>query len=578
MRTHTHVTLTVSIVCLLALAGCGDSPKSAGVRSQRSDAPSAVPAHVAGTVAEYARLVDAGYLPVEGYGLVVGLGEEGSSEVPAGVEKYLTKELSRVFGRPTQGTGHITPRRILDDLDTAAVRVSGVIRPAAPIGEVFDVYVEALPHTQTRSLAGGTLWPCDLFLSVPGGDPSRVQVKKWATASGSVFLNPYLDHQDPAEQARLRAGRVIGGGKVTKNRQIKLQMLQPDYSRCDLIQERINLRFGGRPRRPARRERIANATSSSAISLRIPPSHRDRYEYFLDLVLHLPLRANAEAQARRVAEQMRQPGADHEELALIFEAMGKEVLPILSTLYGADDPAAAFYAARAGLRMGDTGPALEVVLAAARHGDASYQLKAVQELGRHRRILRARQVLRELIDCDNERVRAAAYEGLIHHNDTTTIQRTDVADRFDMDVIRSSREYVIYATQSDTQRIALFGSNMRLNRPVFFTMADDLVTIDAPADSEQVRVFRKVPRSGGYSDTLTVDCDIPCLVRTLGDTPERDLESGSFKGLGLTYSQVVRVLLTLCERGDIPARFVLQQGDRVDRRGRPGRVGRPDIR
>ena len=47
------------------------------------------------------------------------------------------------------------------------------------------------------------------------------------------------------------------------------------------------------------------------------------------------------------------PGANHEELALVWEAMGKTILPMVKPLYGSSNAVAGYYAARTGLRLGD---------------------------------------------------------------------------------------------------------------------------------------------------------------------------------------------------------------------------------
>jgi len=77
-------------------------------------------------------------------------------------------------------------------------------------------------------------------------------------------------------------------------------------------------------------------------------------------------------------------------------------------------------------------------------------------------------------------------------------------------------------------------------------------------------VYRKIPGKDMYSDTLYFEPTVEQLISTLGNRPERD-ESGNIKGLGLTYSQIVRVLYGLCTSRQIPAKFVLQKSPALRR-------------
>ena len=100
-----------------------------------------MPPYVAGTVAEYATLVGGGELPVRGYGVVVGLGKNGSAEVPRHLQESISQYLlKKKLGSWHAGTEGITPTRFLRDLDTAVVLVEGAIPPGAPIGERFEIY------------------------------------------------------------------------------------------------------------------------------------------------------------------------------------------------------------------------------------------------------------------------------------------------------------------------------------------------------------------------------------------------------------------------------------------------------
>lgn len=518
----------------------------------------ALPPYIANTVAEYAQLVG-GDRTVQGYGVVVGLGRKGSSEVPAYVQGYLKDFLAKKnLGSYRAGTASLSPMRFLRDKDTTVVLVKAVIPPGAPVGSRIDVAVSSLPETQTKSLDGGLLMPGELRLAVSGvtarGGPSKVL----AQAGGEVFLNPFLDYTTPSAAAQCRRGIIPGGGKVVVANPLVLQLRRPAHEIASVLQRRINGRFGYNPR-------VAIAKGSSYIELHIPSKFRDNYRYFLRLIMHLPINVGPgaeEAHARRIAEAMTLPNADHDELSLVWEAIGSQVVPTVKKLYASSNPPEAFYAARTGLRLGDRA-ALEVLLRFAVSSNSLMQIPAVEELGRHPGLFRSATTLRKLLDDDNELVRVAAYESLLKLGDRSSVRRTKVG-RFVLDLVRSDRNDVVYATQTMQPRIVVFGKDMKVLCPMFYRAPDDLVTINAKAEDKTLTVWRKIPWDGSYSESQNVDFNVKSLITVLGSPPKRD-DKGNVVGLRLTYGQVVSVLHKLCKDGDIKAKFVLQISPDIQR-------------
>ena len=568
--------------------------------------PASIRPEVAGTVGEYAGLVGGGSLLVDGHGLVVGLGKNGSSEVPPRLRKYLDQYMrKRKVGSALAGTASVQPAAIIADLDTAVVRMLGVIPPGAPKGWKFDVRVAALTRTGTRSLDGGILYTFPLFMATGEGQPPTSGARKWATAKGSVFINPFLDATNPKDTVRLREGRIIGGGTVTESRPLRLVLREADYARCNTIQQRINARFGRRGLR------VANAKNPSTIDLKIPPAFADDYEHFLELVTHLPLQSDPgrwEAGAVAVGRAIEKPGANANGLSLVWEAMGIQIVNSCRQHYASHNPSASFYSARAGMRLQDDS-AGDVLTRIARTTGSTFQIPAIRELSKHRKFYRSRNVLRSLIDDESNLVRIAAYEAMVELGDTTLIQRQTVGE-FEVDLVKSSRSYVIYATQAGHKRLALFGRDMQVANRVFFdmpdpfntsnglvTIADRLVDVDAngsqvdlakltPAEragtkttkQPQLMVFRSIPRTGGISQPFYIDFKVDSLIGTLGHRAEHDSD-WKIKGLDLTYGQVVAVLYRMCELDKcIPAKFVLQHlpGRETIYRG-AATVDRPDM-
>jgi flagellar basal body P-ring protein FlgI len=575
----------VVAVCLLG-AGCGNGT-TASNKPKVGETTIVVPTHQAGTVSQYARVVGSRLLPVRGYGVVGGLGKDGSSQIPSHLRNYLIQYLRRRdIGSRKAGLEDVPPERILRDMDTAIVEISGSIPSCAPMGRVFDVRVRAI-GSQVRSLDGGMLYEAELRLATGNVTAPDRGSKILATAAGAIFVNPFIDGSKVTELVKLRDGRVIGGGKTTASRPVRLQLMRPDFSRAAVIQRTINERFQ-RPGRP----RVANAKGSDAVSITIPPEWRSDHLHFLDLVLHLSLQTAGgqwEKRARKIAHAMTLPKANHDELSLVWEAMGRRAIPIISTNYADADPFISYYSARAGMRLGDMVAAPQVILRAAGSPGSPLRNEAIQELGRHPRYIQALPVLRKTLDDPDDMVRVIAYESLRKLGRNTAVLTIPVGE-FYLDIVNSKRQDVIYATQSEKSRIVLFGGNMAVMRPIYFSGLQDLLTVNAAKNDKYLTVFRKVGTSGRISPAFKVEPTVKSLIRAMGSPaqdgqgvlmvpdldfqgkPKRDnagkivYKRAGIKGMGLSYGQVVAILHRLCKQGSLvssetsrPSKFVLQK-------------------
>ncbi|MFW5839395.1 MAG: flagellar basal body P-ring protein FlgI, partial [Planctomycetota bacterium] len=393
--------LLILLAAGFVLSGCSWNSKP---EPQNVEAAVAIEPAYRGTVAEHARLVDSGYLPVTGYGIVVGLGQDGSSEVPPRLKTLLVKQLARNgLGWWRDDTETVTPMRVLRDPDTAIVRVSGKIPAGAPASTTFDVEVQAVGN-QTRSLAGGILMPVELHREQPGVDVALRATKTMATAGGPVYINPFIDPEKPENLAKMRSGRIVGGGKVLEARQVNLQMIRGnEFAMAHYIQRRINERFA-----TSLSTRIANARDASMINLTIPVEYRQNYMHFIRLIPNVPLKPDADGHAKQVAEQFVAPDANLDRLSLIWECIGAKSLPVLRRFYTHERDELAYHAARAGIRLGDTSQAAKVLgRLAAKPGPT--QVPAIYELGKHRRVYSQMQVLYEQLNSEDVQAQLAAY-------------------------------------------------------------------------------------------------------------------------------------------------------------------------
>ncbi len=598
-------------VCLL-VGGCKNpdgSWKTIPLKKEgRSEDRIAIPPDVRGTVAEVCTLVSAAAAPISKWGVVVGLGKNGSSEVPPELKNDLVKYLKGQIriGRATFDTGNITVMEFLQDRDTAIVQVEAIIPSGAPKGTHVDVLVTAPPQTQTVSLEGGLLLPVELTWERGAGGARGRYLKPLGRAEGALFVNPFLDPNRQADQARFRRARVLGGAQVLEDMPIRLQLREPDYLTCNVLQRRINERFG------ARDQQVAEAKTRYYLDIHIPREDTDDYVHFLELLMHLPRRSGPgvfEAHADRIARAMTAGGANHDSLALVWEAMGRSVLPVVQKLYSSTHAAVAYYSARTGLRLGDRHLAGPIVIRSARQSGGTHQLAAIAELGRHRSLFEAGEVLRELLNDRSELVRIAAYEALLQRGDRTAIHRHEVdkgifrkdEPSFTVDVVDSHGDFVVYVTRTAQPKIVLFGRNIPLANPLFYNDPQNVVSIfskpaltdaqiqtmaksDIDAEAEVLRrdhvvVYRKLTGTDQISKKYRIDFKVWPLIRVLGSRPRPDVETATVPGLGLTYSQVVGILRRLCRDKSIHAKFVLQRLPQLHKiyEVTPTK-GRPDVR
>lgn len=568
---HSRFCMVAICAAAVLVGGCGGQQKAETV-----SAPPAPPSVLQGTVAGLCELQGGGDMVVWGHGLVVGLAGNGSSEAPQAVRDRIANDMRKLrIGEAATDTQMLKPDRLINDLDTAVVVVQAVIPAGTPAGATLDVSVQALPRTQTRSLDGGTLFMTELreYSAVSG----RMQEGKvWARANGPIFINPFVETLDPSESARARQGRVIGGGETTKPRPIRLVLRQPDYRMAQSIMRQINDRFGG----PSK---VANALNPSIVEIRIPREFAGRHERFLDLLMHMYVPRGGgveEHKARQLAQDILLPDSLAGDISLIWEAMGKQMLPCFRHLYASENERAAYFAARAGARLEDNA-AVETMLRFAERLGSPYRLDAIAELG-HVADVRAAAVLVRLLDDGNDLVRVAAYEALRDGRYRAGIEQVRVDDSFTLDLVPSHGNYLVYARRSGEPRLAIFGKGLRIAPPLFFNGLDNLVTLHAEPDDSGVRVYRRVGARRVLSDEVSSSFEIADILATLGRSPAKD-DNGQFRGLGLTYSQVVSVAYRLCQDEfgkPLPADFLLQRPDETDRiltgmspMGRPDTAG-----
>lgn len=568
-------TVSVLAIAFLLCGGCADGW---GRRRNLPPEPTPQPASerstiLADTIGVQTLVGEGKPLRLRGYGLVAGLGDNGSRDCPTTIREYLLDYLSIELAPRDPGARRprVSPQQLIDSLDTAVVAVHGLVPVGAPRGARFDLQIEAI-GTQTRSLEGGVLLPCELKrFDVGAAGRGLVTGRPLARARGVVFTNPFRDTGAPSP----RRGYVLGGGKTLEDRTVRLLLLEPSYSTARRIQDRLNERFGQNPS-------VAEAMSKGYLTLTTPLPFAQHPDRFLQLATHLCLENTPAYVERKLIELSAElDGSDRklDHVSLTWEGIGRTVIPRIQPLYTHANPAVRFYAARAGLRLKDVA-ALPVMAQVAASADDPRRLLAVRELGQCDYPQAVRRLL-PLLDSDDQEVRVATYEGLLRHRHQAieTHRFLSVLDptqtNLTLDVVESKGKPLIYVRRTLEPRIAVFGRRLPVSLPVFYNHPKDWVTLNALEQTGDVAVLCRTHSGRLMPEPLRVPARAAELIRALAEPPVPDRE-GQIHGIGLGYSQVVEVVHALCESGTIPARLVMERASITDLLGPAELPERPE--
>jgi flagellar basal body P-ring protein FlgI len=572
----------VCCLLLLPLSACQDGgwnfgrdelpPEPPPAQAQTSTSPL-----IAGTIGEQTLLTGATPEVLRGFGVVVGLEGRGSSDCPSVIREYLIEYLAKQVapqGTPT-AQPNVAPGQLLDSEDTAVVEVTGLVPPGANPGTPFDVRIEAIAGTSTQSLIGGLLLPTQLRYFDPAASGRGIVVgAPLAMAEGPIFVNPFVGEGDSAGTGDPRRGNVLGGGRSLEPRYGRLTLVQPSYAMARAIERRINERFG-------QKRGVATAMSKGYVQLDMPEEYIGRAVHFRRLIAHMYIdtRPGARERALRALEQLVEtPDAPLEEIAIAWEGMGRSVLDRIRPYYGIPIRRRAS-TRRARACDWTTTPRSRSWPRRPGRGTHSLRLLAVRALeacDSPQAVLHVTPLLSD----ENEELRIAAYEAVLAHGHP---------------IIRSTR----FPHVLDRTAVNLFLRRDRMQRAADGLRPPDALAADrglwcpgkpAPAGllhpiarfadgpyggdgADDVRVFLK--RNGRLSDEVTVPPRVSDLIRALADLPLHD-KLGRLRGMGLSYSRVLQVLLDLRESETLAVPIVIEQTSMTELFGPDGRPERPE--
>ncbi|MEO1510845.1 MAG: flagellar basal body P-ring protein FlgI [Planctomycetota bacterium] len=580
--------LAVVAIGALVPVGCNSGPGLANRSSRLNVPPRDVDPALRGTIGSMASVRGVEPLLVSGYGFVVGLNGTGGQVLNEQISQTLERMMAlRGVGQPGAYEGtpleEVTPRQLIQDRNTAAVIVYGAVPPGARKGDRFDVFVRAL---NASSLEGGRLWTTEMNIGQPT-TTVEAQTRRAARASGEMFINPFGSDEGSVAGVSANVGRVLDGGVTTEDLLIRVELDNPSHARAQVVTSAINTRF---PRRSGERESVAHGVNDTLIEVRVPREYVDRPDRFVQMLIRLQLDTSSpQIYATRYIRAMQQDVTLANDMAFALEALGEPAIPFVRELYESPEYAVRLAALQAGAGLGDPRAAPRL---AALSDDATgaARFAALRELGQIDSIGRVDDALRSKLASESLTVRVAAYEALasraeraqarylaaaapsgmrspsglrrlaqlrIPPDTTFGLARESMDGKFLLDRLAGG-DPLIYVTQQGLPRIAVFGDEVKLNKPVLAEALGGRMLITAESESDTLRMFYRPVDPDPYDDRTPAAQirEIGDNVTWLIDLMARDPSASDDEpGLGLGYSEVIGVLYDLNQAGAINAEF-----------------------
>ncbi|WP_428937042.1 flagellar basal body P-ring protein FlgI [Fontivita pretiosa] len=565
--------LIILCACLIVPIGlgCGGKKKKvdpAGKLTSRYQSlpPKQVPAFLKDSIIERCDLSNIEPFPVSGFGLVANLHDTGDCFAGTAVREYIrTLAVKHGFGSKVRGLDNIQPEDILRDPSFAIVRVDALIPPGARKYQRLDVLVSALEGNNTTSLAHGDLYRTDLKVNGANMQAPGYAIDVWATAEGSIFVNPaYVlsgPTSDPEVRLSLRKGTIPDGGVCLMDRALVLRLRQPQLSMARAIEYRLDQAFQDLS--------VAAAKDEAIILLYMPEKYGTDWAHFAGVVTHTFLNPTpdfAVAKAKQLAEEAVKPDAPLLDISYCWEALGPMAVPFIAPLMTHEKPEVAYAAARAAACVGDLA-AQTVLMEIAKRNDHPFQIEAVQTLGKLPSSPVINQMLRTLLDARQTLVRLEAYRALASHGDSSILSRP-VNNKFMLDIVSSQGPPILYASRSGMPRIAVIGNRPAVAMPAFFTAMDHRFSMASATDRQLLNLFYRGPKLRSPISVISSP-DLVELIERLGGNG-----APGEQRLDFDYCVVVALLQAMAEQKQlvavyqgqrVPMTFVLQESPGLER-------------
>ncbi len=467
-----------------------------------------------------------GYVKLEAVALLTGLHGTGEDPPPSPQRAAVLAEMNR---REVEN-----PNRILASPNTALVLVRGFLRPGIQAGESFDVEVRTPSRSGTTNLRGGQLLETRLSeMAVLGGQIRQGHLM--ALASGAVLVDPVTSNKE--NLALLRKGRVLGGGRVLKSRNLGLILdhQQQSIRMSQLVGKAINHRFYSYF--DGQREGVATPKTDEFIELQLHPRYKDNVGRYMRVVRSIAVSATRPQQQARLpllANQLLDP-LTSATAALQLEAIGTETaVEVLQQGLTSEDPEVRFYAAEA-LAYLDITESVDTLAKTAQEepafrANALAALSAMDDGG-------AYEQLRGLLEVKSAQTRYGAFRALsaMAPNDPL-VRGKSLQGKFRFHTLDVPGEQLVHVTSSHQPEIVLFGTGHQLQLPLVLDAGPKILVNGLRGGTVKISHF------GETTEQRVVENQLEDVIRTVVE-------------LGGEYPDVVQMLQQAKDTGALSCRY-----------------------
>jgi hypothetical protein len=533
--THLSRREWLAIGGLLLFAGC----TGPAIRSQSpEDAELAAIESQVQLIGDVASPMGLNYIRIEAPALVTGLKDTGSDPPPSAQRTMLVADM--------QARGVVNINHVLASPTTSLVWAQAYIPPGAQKGDPIDVEVRVPPNHETTDLSGG--WMLETRLrekAILGGAVKDGHVM--AISEGPLLVDPVMQSVD--DKSVLLRGRVLGGAKVLKTRNLKLVLKREEKSKLltrdigDALNRRFHsFSFGSK-------KGVANPLTDEVIDLVVHPRYQHNIPRYLKVIQSLAIRESPTQQLARLEWLQRQllDPITSATAALKLEAIGKEGIKILRKGLESSDAEVRFYAAEA-LAYLDDSHAAKPLAEAANH-EPAFRVFALTALSTMQDVAAADE-LESLLNAESAETRYGAFRALwgMDRNDPL-VKGENLHNKLTLHILPSSAAPMVHVTRSMRPEIVLFGQDQRMQTP--FTLEAGKSIIVRGESAERVVVSRFAV---GEPDRQVIVSDrVDQIIRAV-------IEVGGH------YPDVVQLLHAAKIEGRLPGRFEV---DAIPQAGRP---------
>jgi len=487
-------------------------------------------------IGQYATFSGINAIAVEGVGIVVGLKGTGGNPAPSHYRTALLEDLKR--------RGVRNPNEILKSSDTALVYLRASLPPLLAKGETVDVQVMIPESAEATSLHGG--WLMEAYLSEQAFVPGKGSLSghHFARVKGPV-LTAAVGSNKRKSPALLTRGAVLGGGSVTKERELAI-FLRNDFRsirQAMRVSDAISKRFHDYDKH-GMQQPMAVAKNDQKILLIVHPKYKNNFPRYLQVIRHLAFHEPTTARRlriQRLKDELRQPELA-EQAALQLEGIGKEAIPVLKA--GLESPImeCRFHAASA-LAYLDQAAGVPVLAEAAKSEPAFrvYALAALSVI----EDADANVALRKLMCESSMETRYGAFRSLwvLDKNDPfirgEQIEVMEGKTGYMLHELETPGESLVHVTTRTRPEVVLYGKDQKLTAPLYLTAGKNImVTAQAGAQTASVRKFTPDEPDQHREVPLTV----PDVIRAVSE-------------LDGTYPDVVQMLMEAAEQNNLQGRF-----------------------